>query len=41
VRLQFEHGVVAIATESEYKTLKGNNALVVEIPPSLIYFVGK
>jgi molybdate transport system ATP-binding protein len=41
VRLQFEHGVMAIATESEYKTLKGNNALVVEIPPSLIYFVGK
>jgi molybdate transport system ATP-binding protein len=40
-RLEFEHGVVAIVTESEYRNLQGSDQLDVEIPASSIYFVGK
>ncbi|HSU61269.1 MAG TPA: ATP-binding cassette domain-containing protein [Bryobacteraceae bacterium] len=41
VRLQFEHGVAATASESEYRAIQGSDRLTLEIPRSVIYFVGK
>ncbi len=41
IRLQFEHGVAATVTESEYRSLQGSDRLTVEIPQSAVYFIGK
>jgi hypothetical protein len=40
-RLQFEHGLIATVTESEYRHLQGSEQLVVEIPVASVYFIGK
>lgn len=40
-RLRFEHDIVAAVTESEYRNLQGSDRLLVEIPPSSVYFIGK
>lgn len=41
IRLRFEHDVVAMVTDSEYRNLQDNDRLVVEIPAASVYFIGK
>jgi molybdate transport system ATP-binding protein len=39
VRIAFEHGIVAMASESEFEQLRGNDRLQLEIPASAVYFI--
>jgi molybdate transport system ATP-binding protein len=41
VRLQFEHDVSALVTDWEYRNLRGEGRLSLEISSSAIYFIGK
>jgi molybdate transport system ATP-binding protein len=41
LRIEFEHGVLATATEADFHELRGKDRLRIEIPPSAVYFLGK
>ncbi len=41
IRVEFEHDVVATASEAEFYELRGKDRLRIEIPASAVYFLGK
>ena len=41
IRIAFDHGIVATASEVEFKRLQASDALRVEIPASAVYFLEK
>lgn len=41
MRLEFEHGVAATVTRSDFEKMSGHDVLAVEIAGSAVYFIGK